>query len=172
MKRRILTVLLTAVSLAVCLPGRAQDKPLAEPDDLRAILEVMRSDMNGYKIRTLNRVMSLTGVEAEAFWPLYRQYEKELAAVGDQKVALIREFAELRKTGTIDPKTWHELAQRWLKNVQARLDLWKKYQKKIGKAVSPMRAAQFLQVEHQMALFIDLNIASEMPVIGAGSSAK
>jgi lipid-binding SYLF domain-containing protein len=34
-----------------------------------------------------------------------------------------------------------------------------------AKAVSPARAAQILQVEHQMALFIDLNIAAEMPAL-------
>jgi hypothetical protein len=56
--------------------------------------------------------------------------------------------------------------------VQDRLSLWKKYQKKISKAVSPMRAAQFLQVEHQMALFIDLSIASEMPVLGGSRPTK
>jgi hypothetical protein len=47
-----------------------------------------------------------------------------------------------------------------------RLALWKKYHQRISRAVSPVRGAQFLQVEHQMALFVDLNIASEMPVIG------
>jgi hypothetical protein len=49
---------------------------------------------------------------------------------------------------------------------QARLDLWKKYYRKISKAVSPIRAAQFLQVENQMALFVDMSIASKMPTIG------
>jgi hypothetical protein len=167
MKRLLLTLLLVAASGAICLPGRAQNKTAAAPDDLRAVLEMMRSDVNAFKIQTINEVMALTGPEAEAFWPLYRQYEKELAAVGDRKLALVREFASLRAAGSIDQKTWNILAQKWLRNVQDRLDLWKNYQKKIGKAVSPMRAAQFLQVEHQMALFIDLNIASEMPVLGA-----
>lgn len=32
--------------------------------------------------------------------------------------------------------------------------------------MSPIRAAQFLQVENQMATFVDLSIASEMPGIG------
>jgi hypothetical protein len=166
MKSRLLALLLMAAVTAIGLPGRAQDATKAEPDDLRAILEMMRSDVNSYKIRTLNQVMALTGPEAEAFWPTYRQYEKQLAAVGDRKVALLREFAALRSAGTMDKKTWDSLARRWLKNVQDRLNLWKKYQKRIAKAVSPMRAAQFLQVEHQMALFVDLNIASEMPVLG------
>jgi hypothetical protein len=174
MKRPVLLFLLLTASSLIALPTSAQDKDKAAgpPDDLRAVLEVMRSDVNGYKIATLNRVMALTGPEAEAFWPLYRQYEKQLAGVGDEKIALIREYASLRSTGAIDAKTWDGLAKRWLRNVQARLDLWKQYQKKISKAVSPMRAAQFLQVEHQMALFIDLNIASEMPVLGTLPAAK
>ena len=42
------------------------------------------------------------------------------------------------------------MAVQWLKNSQARLDLWKYYNRKISKAVSPIRAAQFLQVENQV----------------------
>jgi len=37
----------------------------------------------------------------------------------------------------------------------------------IREAVSPVRAAQFLQVENQMALFGDINIASEELAIGS-----
>jgi len=139
--------------------------PASEPDDLRAVLETLRSDVNAFKIRTLNEALQLTGAEAEAFWPVYRQYEKELAAVADQKIALLREFGERCAQGTLDNAAADTMARQWLQNVQARLNLWKKYQKKIAKAVSPARAAQFLQVEHQMALFMDLNIAAEMPAL-------
>ncbi|HEU0039227.1 MAG TPA: hypothetical protein VFR76_08130, partial [Verrucomicrobiae bacterium] len=59
-----------------------------------------------------------------------------------------------------------EMAEKWLANVQERLDLWKKYHQQISDAISPVRAAQFLQVENQMAIFVDLNIASEMPLVG------
>jgi len=141
--------------------------PPQEPDDLRATLETLRSDVNAFKIRTLNQALQMTGPEAEKFWPVYRQYEKELAAVADRKIALLREFGERCANGTLDDKAADAMAKQWLKNVQGRLDLWKKYQKKIAKAVSPARAAQFLQVEHQMALFMDLNIAAEMPALRA-----
>jgi len=133
---------------------------------------MLRSDLSGTKIRTINEVMKLTGPEAEKFWPVYRQYEQELAAVGERKLALIREFAPLCFGGTLDNKQAADLAARWLKNTQQRLDLWKKYHKQISKAVSPIRAAQFLQVEHQMALLIDLSIASEMPAVGTKPPAR
>jgi hypothetical protein len=132
---------------------------------LRAVIEMLRSDVNAFKIRTLNQALQLTGPEADKFWPVYRQYEKELAGVADKKIALLREFGDRCANGTLDNKAADTMAQQWLKNVQARLDLWKKYQKQIAKAVSPARAAQFLQVEHQVALFMDLNIAAEMPAL-------
>jgi hypothetical protein len=164
------TLLQSAVivaALALCRStGLCQTTPAsAEPDNLRAVLEMLRSDINGYKVRVLNQAMQLTGPEAEKFWPIYRQYEQDLAGVAEKKVALLREFDDICAKGTLDNQAANKMARAWLGNVQARLDLWKKYQKKIAKGVSPARAAQFLQVEHQMALFIDLNIAAEMPAL-------
>ena len=167
-------LLIAALSLAAP-PARAQQPKTDATDDTRAYIEMLRSDFNATKVRTINQVMKLTAPEAQAFWPIYREYEKELAAVGDQKLALIREFFGHYKDGTLNDQNSRKMAEAWLRNNQARLDLWKKYYRKISKAVSPIRAAQFLQVENQMALFVDMSIASEMPTIGmpkAESSAK
>ena len=78
----------------------------------------------------------------------------------------IREFMTQRKAGTLGDENSRAVAEEWLQNAQDHLDLWKKYHQQISEAVSPIRAAQFLQVENQMAIFVDLNIPSEMPVIG------
>jgi hypothetical protein len=152
----------------VVAPAQPADRP---PDDARAYLEMLRSDFNATKVRTINQAMQLTGPEAEAFWPIYRQYEKDLAAVGDQKLALIREFMTAHKNGSLTNPSAKSLSERWLKNTQARLDLWNKYYKKISKALSPVRGAQFLQIENQVALFVDMSIASEMPAIGLPAAA-
>jgi hypothetical protein len=141
-------------------------------DEGRAYFEVLRSDFNAGKIRTLNEVMKLTAEEADKFWPIYRSYEKDLAAVGDRKLALIREFITHHKAGTLTDQNSKAMAAQWLQNVQDRLDLWKKYHQQISAAVSPIRAAQFLQVENQMAIFVDLNIASEMPLVGEKQQGK
>ena len=165
---RILLLSLSVCAGALCLaarPADAQPAKTNEPDNVRMYMEMLRSDFNATKIRTLNQVLKLTGPEADAFWPVYREYEKELAAVGDQKLALIREFMGHYRNGTLTDQNAKAMAAQWLKNTQARLDLWKKYSKKISKAVSPIRAAQFLQVENQVALFVDMSIASEMPEI-------
>lgn len=170
MKPIVHLLILVAGSLLLCSCATS-GKPKASltADDARAQLEVLRSDFNTYKIHTFNQVMKLTAAEAEKFWPVYRNYEKELAGVGDRKLALIREFMAHHRAGTLDDNNSKAMAEQWLANVQDRLDLWKKYHQQISDAVSPMRAAQFLQVENQMAIFVDLNIASEMPMV-AGSA--
>jgi hypothetical protein len=71
-----------------------------------------------------------------------------------------------------DSEAAKKFAPQWLQNAQDRLDLWKKYHGKITTAVSPMRAAQFLQVENLLAIFVDFGIASEMPALGDKPVAK
>lgn len=44
-----------------------------------------------------------------------------------------------------------------------------KYHGKIETALSAIQAGQFFQIENQIGLFMDLAIASEMPVVGSKS---
>ena len=36
----------------------------------------------------------------------------------------------------------------------------------IEKALSPIQSGQFLQIENQLAIFVDMTIASEIPLVG------
>ena len=148
-------------------PLFAQKAPV---DNTRAYLEILRSDFNADKVAVYNRALQLTEPEAKKFWPIYRDYERELMALSDQRLDLIRDFFTRQDAGKLTDKASKDIANRWLKGVQARLDLWKKYHKKISEAVSPTRGAQFLQLENQIALFIDIAIASEMPAIAPAST--
>ena len=173
-RKRSMKTLIRHLTLALVLGflfpptvGAAQTTPAMDEVNLQAILDLMRSDTNPFKIRTLNQAMALTGPEAEKFWPIYQQYEEELGTISKRGMAFVREFLELQVSGAKDQKRWNALARKWVKLKADRLTLWAKYQKKISKTVSAYRAAQFLQVEHQRGLFIDLSLASEMPVISA-----
>ncbi len=164
MKRFWIPLMLCGVLATGDLAGGAQPGVAPMAGDLKAMLESLRSDVNGFKVRLLNDVMGLSNVEADKFWPIYRQYEKDMAALGDRRVEVIREFLALQEAGRMEDASWDSIARRSIANAESRLQLWKRYHKKIAKAVSPKRAAQFLQVEHQIALFVDLSIASEMPL--------
>ena len=146
-------------------PTSTPQTAAADParENLRAVLETFRSDFNAAKIRTINETMALTAAEAAKFWPVYQKYETELSAVTDRRIDVLARFVRLSSQGGLSDANANDIAEQSLQIAQDRLDLWKKYHKEISAAVSPVRGAQFLQVEHQIALLVDINIASEMP---------
>lgn len=143
--------------------------PVAAEDNLRNYLELVRSDMNAAKVATINDVMQLSDAEAETFWPIYREYELELGKIVDDRFALTKRFVAATDEGEFAGKEADEIASGFFDVLERRIKLWKKYHGRIKKQLSPARAGQFLQIENQIALFVDLNIASEMPVIEAPS---
>ena len=51
--------------------------------------------MRAQKVAILTEVMGFTEAEDKAFWPIYREYDLEMAKLGDERVALIAEYAQV-----------------------------------------------------------------------------
>ena len=128
-----------------------------------AYIELLRSDVKTKKVAIITEVMQFTNEEANAFWPVYREYEVELSKMGDARIALIRDYA--RNYDTMTDEKAKELIQRALKLEERRTKLKKRYFKKFDKALSSKTVAKFFQLENQINLLIDLQIASELPLI-------
>lgn len=135
-------------------------------DNIYNYLQVLRSDYNGAKVDIVNHVMKLSAVDAKKFWPIYREYEDQLTRLAVNRAELIGQFVKSHQDGTFNNTAAKDLAKRWFKGQRARLDLLEKYHRKIEKSLSAVAAGQFLQIENQIGLFIDLTIAAEMPVVG------
>src|SRR5262245_57878962 len=90
---------LVLVASAGLLAGRSvlAAEPAAGTDLdalFRNYVESLRADVKSGKVEIYSRVMELNANEAKAFWPIYQEYETELFALGDRRVALIKKFAE------------------------------------------------------------------------------
>lgn len=128
-----------------------------------AYIELLRSDVKAKKVAIVTEVMHFTDEEAKVFWPVYREYELELAKIGDARIELIKDYARNYETMT-DEKA-KELIQRALKLEERRTKLKKNYFKKFDKVLPSRAVAKFFQLENQINLLIDLQIASELPLI-------
>jgi hypothetical protein len=156
--------------MAVMLSLSSLGAPTAEIDDnIYNYLQLIRSDLNSAKVEIINRIMKLSAEDAQKFWPIYREYENELGKQAVNRAEFIGEFIQAHKDGTFENPKAKDMAKRWFKAQRARLDLLEKYHGKIEKTLSPVQAGQFLQIENQIGLFIDVTIASEMPRVGATS---
>ena len=136
-------------------------------DNIYNYLQLLRSDMNSLKVELVNSIMKLSAEEAKQFWPIYRDYENELGKQAIDRAELVAGFVRSHEDGSFDDVKARDMAKRWFKSQRARLDLLEKYHAKIEKSLTPIQAGQFLQIENQLGLFIDVTIASEMPMVGA-----
>lgn len=130
--------------------------------EVDSFIELLRSDVNTQKKAIITEVMEFTEAEAAAFWPVYRNYELEQDKLGDARVALIKDYAANYET-MVDAKA-KELMDKAFKFQEDRLKLRKKYFKEFSKIISPTKAAKWAQLENQIGLLIDLQIASELPL--------
>jgi len=158
----------TVLALTTLLSFTAPAAPApAINDNIYNYLQLFRSDVNSAKVSLINSIMKLSTEDAKKFWPIYREYENELGKLAINRAELITEFVQAHKDGTFDEAKAKDMAKRWFKSQRARLDLLEKYHGKIQSALTAVQAGQFLQIENQIGLFIDVAIASEMPVVGS-----
>ena len=133
----------------------------APAQDMDSYLEVRRSDIKTEKLAMITEVMQFTEEEASVFWPAYREYQFELEKIGDEYLAVIKDYAKNYETLT-DEKA-NDLVERGMETRKDRLDLQKDYFKKFSKLITPVRAARWAQLENQIGLLVELQVVSEIP---------
>ena len=126
-------------------------------------IELLRSDLKTQKKAVITEAMNFTEDQAAKFWPIYREYEFEFTKIGDTRVALIKDFANNYENMT-DEKA-KEMTDKALKIEEETFKLKKKYIGKFSKVLPATVVARFLQVENQINNLMNLQIASELPLI-------
>jgi hypothetical protein len=171
-----LAILAFLVSVAVSLAqvtsqsNKASAKADAAPaapnnQNIDAYIKLLRKDVRSQKSAVMSEVMQLDPDEAAKFWPIYRDYDAELAKVNDLRIANIKEYADSYNQLT-DAKA-DELIHNAMAYQKQRSELLAKYYERIKQELSAITAARFVQVEYQLLLVIDLQIASALPLAGS-----
>ena len=179
MKKRIMLCGVLSVLVVSCLLARVQAKTQprshsaqeqatqsatadAKEKNIQEYIELMRSNVRDEKSQIMGAVMQLNIDDAAKFWPIYSQYDAELTQVNNLRVENIKDYANNYSQMT-DAKA-DELVQRSLDYQKQRGELLAKYYQVMKQSVGAINAARFLQVEHQLLLIIDLQIASSLPI--------
>jgi hypothetical protein len=135
----------------------------ARTANLRAYVELLRSDIRTQKVAIITELMQFTEDEDVKFWPIYREYETELARINDQRMALIAEYATAY--GKMTDEIADRIAAGALDLEGQRHALKTKYYTRFKSVLAPVKAARFLQVENQILLLLDLQIAASLPIV-------
>src|SRR5690242_8200880 len=131
--------------------------------NIQAYIDLLRSDLRNSKSQVVGQVMQLDSDQATKFWPIYKEFESDFAKIGDRSVTLVRTYGDNydRMTNEMADR----LATELLTIEQDRTDLKRQYYQKFKKALDPTIAARFLQVENLLENLVNLQVASQLPIM-------
>jgi hypothetical protein len=157
----VLAVMLatTGVSAQQAAPTEAETKDV----NLRAYVELLRAHVRAQKFAFLTELMEFSPEEDKVFWPIYRDYDTELSAINDERVTAIEEYA--RNFQNVSDALADKLALKAMELERRRTELKEKYYARLKTALNAPTAARFLQIENQLLLIIDLQIAASLPIV-------
>lgn len=153
-----------ALILVVAANGVAlAQKETANGVELEKDLALVRRDLRSEKKQLIALNLPLTADEATRFWPLYDQYADEMRKHNDEVYAVIKDYAANQKTLTDAQaismiKRWSAIQVETAKTRQKYIDI-------IEKAIPGRKAALFFQVDRRLYALMDLQVASQIPLI-------
>jgi len=133
-------------------------KPLSDTD-----IQLLRSDVQASKNQIIADTMQFTDAESTAFWPVYRDYARDLQVIGDDRLQVIKDYAQ--NYNSLDDNKAKDMVQRMINIEDRTLNLREDYWPKFMKALGAKRAAKFYQVDNRITLMLNLELSANIPLI-------
>jgi hypothetical protein len=126
-------------------------------------VKLLRQDLRSQKKQLIAANLTLTDAESTKFWPVYDQFSAEMTALGDQKLALIKEYA--KGFSSLTDTQAQSLLNRSLALDEAATQLRIKCVPIINNVLPGTKTATFFQMERRISALIDLQVASQIPLV-------
>jgi hypothetical protein len=158
----------SSVALAQATPSgssAAAGSPAAgtSKQNLAEEIKLLRKDVRAEKSKIMGAAMGLDAAQSKKFWPIYKDYDRELTKLNDVRLGNIVAYAQNYDTMT-DNKA-DELVNGAIAYRKKRMDLLANTYDKVRTALGSPLAARFLQVEDMLLNLIDLQIQSNLPLM-------
>jgi predicted transposase YdaD len=125
-------------------------------------ISLLRQDLRSKKKQLIAANLKLTDAEATKFWPVYDQYTAESSKLGDQKYALLKEYAQ--GFGTLTNEQALSLTNRSLALDEQTAQLRSKYVPIVKQVLPGTKTATFFQIDRRISELIDLQLATGIPL--------
>jgi len=126
-------------------------------------LELLRRDLRADKKKIIAANVPLTETEATKFWPVYDQYAAEMKVHYDEFYSVIKDYAANQKTLTDAQAA--DMVKRWSKIQVELAQTRQKYVPLVENVIAGKKAALFFQIDRRLFALIDLQVASEVPLV-------
>jgi hypothetical protein len=143
-------------------PPGASASQEADQEDLTSDLALTRASIQLRRQAIVTSIMDLTPKEAEAFWPLYREYRLEMAKVGDRVSKLLVDYTG--QYDTLTDEQARKIMKEWLSIENAKMSVKGKYVSKFQKILPARKTMRFFQADNKLDAVINAQLASIVPL--------
>ena len=126
-------------------------------------LALLRRNIRAEKKKIIAANVSLTETEATRFWPIYDQYVAEMTKHNDEFYSIIKDYAAHQKT--ITDAQASSMIKRWIEIQIGQAQTRQKYIPIFEKVIPGKTVALFFQIDRRLYIVLDLQVASEIPLI-------
>jgi Spy/CpxP family protein refolding chaperone len=158
--------LMAIVALASTFPAWSADAPAAAPGaepTPEQIVAQFRDDLQAKSADVMAKALTLTADQATKFWPLYKEYQKEQAAIVEGQIQATQKYA--KNFGHLTDADAVEFINALLSRDQKTHDLRVKWLAKFQTVVPPVTAARAIQVERRLGLVSQIGVSSQIPLV-------
>lgn len=150
--------LITAAAICIGMAATAQS--------YNDLVEVLRSDLRTEHQAIVLSNLNLTEAQSALFTPIYDEYSSALKKHWDKRIQLVKDYAA--KYETMNDETAAGLMKRMSALEKEGIALRESYAKKVAKVLPTTIAARWMQIERRLNQLIELQLASEIPLMPKG----
>ena len=153
----VLAAGLIAFAVAFPAPAWTQDKPA---DNMQILLDKIKAD----KKLLVARNMDLTESEAQAFWPVYEQYQQTLANFNQRIVKLIETYAAAYRSNSMTNEEAKKLIGEFVAIERGEAAVKEYFVPKLQEVLPPKKVARYVQIETKIRAVVKYELADEVPL--------
>ena len=167
-----LTLLTACILVAACGSALAQTAPAQTPTppssadadaaDITSEIELTRAAIQVRRQALVTAAMDLDGKEADAFWPLYRDYRAAMAKVNDRFVKLLVNY--LDSYDNLTDTAASDMLDEFLKIERARIGVKSTFVPRFRKVIAAKKVARFFQVDNKLDAVMNAELARTVPL--------
>jgi hypothetical protein len=159
--------ILALVALVVSIPAwSAEESPAAgsaaKPTP-EQIVSDFRKDLEAKSADVMAKALTLSADQATKFWPLYKEYQKELGPIVDGQIQATQKYAA--SYGHLTDAEALAYVNALLERDQKVHDLRMKWLTKFQSVVPGVTAARAIQVERRLGLVHQVGVSSQVPLV-------
>jgi hypothetical protein len=161
MRTIVAIAVLALVPTAALAQTQAQQKPTEA--QIREAAALQRAQLQSDRQAVVAANLPLSGEQAAAFWPIYREYRNALALAGDRLTNLILAYSKNYESMTDQQAT--PMLDEWLAIKQQEMKIKIDYASKFRQVLPSKLVTRFYQIENKLDTIVMLDMVTGIPLV-------